>query len=168
MALLNPPRHKITNDAKMEYIFELDTAWDRQKCVDEWVSFHASVEDEKWKTMPPWVEYMYGHTRFDLSLLSDYIDQTKSPVIFEIRRLSLDEIASLQSVMDRKGEDPAYLEACRIGIKHVENVKGLKVNSAINRMTPEDLEKIKSLVGYDGLIELGMVIAKANEPLKKK
>lgn len=176
--LKRPPEHRA--DAPITYVHPADTAWDRERIKREQEEMRQRGEDP---TTHPYARYQGGFTRYDLDAqctlgdttvtVRDYLDATKAPTLWHLRRLGFQEWYVVQPLWERdvrKGERPiaAYLQACTLGIKSVEN--GPQLEGPPDRLTLGDLEKLYDLSRScpelaDLIHEIGEAVYQASMPL---
>lgn len=121
---LKPPRHSV--DAPVVFIQDDDPAWDIDRIEREKDEMRQAGEDPE---RHPVDVYFSGENRFDLHAPqrvlgadrcpADYLDESKAPIRFKIKRLSFDQFYEIQGLVSR--EDPqAWPRACQYGLQAIE------------------------------------------------
>jgi hypothetical protein len=143
MALKRPPIHQV--DAPGIYIDEDDSAWLDDQIQAELDAMEAAGEDP---STHPVLRYRSGDTRYDLNAMStsgkcplDYLDETKKPVKFELRRLPPREYMALVSRIGREGAAVVAFDAAAQGIVKVEGMPWSTNRKELDRLfDAEDAE----------------------------
>lgn len=137
------PQHDITGDAL--FVSSSDTAWDSDRVNREVLDLRKGTRFEERGSRVPLLDddddpahqhvfyrYMYGRTRYDLSAegIGEYLDQTKRPEIFRLKRLSgRDRARALR--MGQLGDAQAGLELAVLhGLVGLDNGSGASAELA--------------------------------------
>lgn len=149
----------------MEFVLDADTAWDKD-------TIHAEIkklnDEEGPKDRHPYLSYMSGETRFDLSQLLQYLDDSKKPLVFRIRKLHRSQFYWLRDFQEKHGDNLGFLEALKMG---VESVKGISLDvDALKdgQLSDRDLDVLEKRIGKSLMLEVGAAVIIANDDLKKK
>lgn len=183
MAINHPPRHRI--DAPPIYIWEKDQSWKHDEIKAEEAEVkqinaereRAALEAdaETWEHLRwadhPVLQYRSGRTRFDLTAplmwrgkqcsAMDWIDESKSPVKFILRRLSWEEWYLLTSIMSDQRQ---CAMACQMGLVRVEGDKALAVDEDRKQRSTEEMQRLFQ-VHPELPVLIGGAVIKASQPL---
>lgn len=174
MAMKRPPQHRA--DAKIVYVHPADESWDEERILREQEEMR---EREEKPGDHPVARYLGGWTRYDLDAVAtlngetvsarQYLDPSKPATEWHLRRLRVDERYEIDSLLEqdiRAGSmkpRKAYLRACVLGLKKVEN--GPELEGAGRRLTANDLEKLQDL-HPDLPLDIGEAVYTASLPLR--
>lgn len=179
MALKRPPTHRI--DAPIQFVHPSDTAWDEPRVLAEQQRMREAELDP---TRHPVARYRGGWTRYDLGAeatlfgdvvsIRDYLDDSKQPTIWTLRRLTVSEWYEVHPIWQREtraGMPPyaAYLRCATIGIRKVENGPTLELTGG--RLSASDLDKLHRLGQggeFDLIFDLGEAVYQASMPLREE
>lgn len=171
---LRPPQHRI--DAIATFVHPTDTAWDRDRIETERAAMKELGLAEK---DHPVSKYIGGWTRYDIDAaqtlmgqvvtIRDYLDDSKQPTLWKLRRLTAEEWYEIQPKYERdvrRGDRPwaAYIHAGRIGIKSVENGPALEMSGG--RLTPSDVQKLDE-ISHELLYAIGEAVYAASLDLRE-
>lgn len=144
---LKRPRHKV--DAPILFVPEGDDAWDEAKIAADKAAMEEAGENPD---RHPVSVYFSGETRFCLSAPStvlgeercagDYLDESKRPVKFKLKRLPYDQFYEVQGVISKKDWNQAAILACEYGLEGIEGCPELhyaRVGPRVSRRTMEAL-----------------------------
>lgn len=183
MAIQHPPRHRV--DAPPVYIWEGDQAWKHDEIKAEEAEVRRiNAERERaaldagadaWERIDwsrhPVALYRSGETRFDLTAATlwrgemrtamDWIDESKAPVKFVLRRVSWDEWYLLSSVLSPQRQ---CAMACQMGLVAVENDKALAVDGDRKHRSDEEMQRLFN-VHHELPVLIGGAVIKASKPL---
>jgi len=166
MARKRPPQHAV--DATPIYVPPDDDAWDTERIERE----KAEAGDRGLEPDGHPVEaYWAGDTRYDLeapvswgglvAAPREYLDDTKLPERWILRRLRPRDYARISETYDRGQRAEACYDACVVGIEGVENGPRLRGAKA-GRLTERDMEHLH----HGGLVRaVGLAILVASMPL---
>ncbi len=153
-----PPLHRI--DSPIEYVHPTDMAWDKEKIRTEAESAPSKAEHA-------WYRYHLGLTRYDVSLVQDYMG-TEKPVVFRLRRLSRTDWMQAED-MARTSEYFANEYGLRRGLVSVKNgdefvpLRGPDTERGI--LTDADCSELERIFGRAVLIDVGDAVRKASGDL---
>jgi hypothetical protein len=152
-----PPLHRV--DHVPTYVLSFDTAWDHDRIGEELAGIVDQDTHSPWRTKDdhPWIRYFSGESRCDLSTVSAWLRPDDNPVKFVFRRLTIRERAMLEARQQTSA--PA---ARKLALSYaLLEVEGAEVKLTRGGREPphglsdEDLQRLRELVGDDGLVELG-------------
>lgn len=144
-----------------------DTAWDHDRVAYETQVLKGTIEADPGRPVPwdewldhPYVRYHANMARADLGTVTEYLDEEKVPVRFLLNRLPLVTWTQVRTRLERSTPE-AHIMAIRHGLNGVEGAD-LELASPL---TEVDLQRLRKLVGDDGLDELGRQIICASREL---
>tara|TARA_Y100000310_G_scaffold138352_1_gene137328 strand:+ start:856 stop:1437 length:582 start_codon:yes stop_codon:yes gene_type:complete len=150
-----PKQHAI--DAPIELISWQDDAWDHERINRE---DRLLVDDPH-----PYALYQYGASRFDLSTVREWLLPDAEPAIFTLRRLTLEESATVAAQERRGGIETAWASVWRLGLTAVSGLP-LKLTQGLKHgLTEEDKDKIEACIGHPTCLEIGKAVIAASAPL---
>ncbi len=178
-----PLQHKI--DAIPTYILQNDDAWLSDKIDEEVTKLNKRDADDPLvfpedDESPGYVQrinkyrrqlilrfhpvhrFMTGHTRYDLDAenIRQYLDMSKQPTMFKFRRLNINEYFEIESTL-KSGTATAlskgYTQAFQLCIKSIDKIEGIVVGTH-GGMDDGKLEKLRNVIGINGIIEVGKAI----------
>lgn len=171
-----PPAHRA--DAPIMFVHGDDPAWDRDRVHKEQEALGELAKSH------PVARYMGGWTRYDLDARGtladgtitaprDYIDDSKQPTLWKLRRLSWDQWYEIHPMVEkawRNNERPyaAYLKACHYGVERVENGPTLELTAG--RLSATDISTLHEWGqsnSIDLIFSLGEAVYQASMPLDK-
>lgn len=156
------PQHALTST--MKYIPRRDSAWDHERIIEE-AEKMQNVEDG---TAHPVHLYFSGASRFDLegSGVLEYLDMTKEPEIWHIRRLKFEEairVDACTSDLERFGL------AFAIGVTKVENCPPLsKLFEGETRPSERRIRATAWDYSVDCVAEVGGAVIAASQDLTEQ
>jgi hypothetical protein len=152
-----PPLHRV--DHVPTYVLSFDTAWDHDRLGEELAAIADPEKSSPWKRRDehPWIRYCSGESRCDLSTVAAWLKSEDNPVKFIFRRLTLRERAMVESRAQTSSPAARNL-ALSYALLEVEGAE-VKLTRGGREpphgLTDDDLQRLRELVGDDGLIELG-------------
>lgn len=167
--LKRPPQHR--SDAVPIFVHPSDEAWDNDRITAEL----QELGDEA--KMHPVARYLGGWTRYDLDAQAtvagrtvtarEYIDESKQPTLWKLRRLSFAEWYEIQPLVEkalRAGERPfsGYLKACICGLANVDNGPTLEIPGG--RLNAADVAKLYE-IDQELPYAIGEAVYQASIPL---
>lgn len=167
-----PPNHHIDHTPFM--ILLEDSAWDVERVNYELDVLAGKIEPEEGRPVPvvddrkehPWLRYHSGRTRFHLSpeILS-YLDESKEPVRFELKRLSDARWRVYLSYTERGAMVEGRYYALRHGLAGIQGVS-LKLRERDGEAVSEGaMGKLRRLVGDVNFTKLGDAVIRASMEL---
>lgn len=133
--LKRPPPNRV--DAPIVFVHPDDPAWDKERIDAEMEALGPRQHEH------PIVRYIGGWTRYDLDAQTtyegkvvtarEYLDETKQPTMWTLRRLTHEEWYEVRPMVDRSyqlGElrqVQAFVRACGYGLKKVDNGPDLEL-----------------------------------------
>jgi hypothetical protein len=152
-----PPLHRV--DHVPTYILSFDTAWDHDRIGEELAAIADPDQESPWASRGnhPWIRYCSGESRCDLETVTPWLKPGGDPVSFVFRRLTVRERAMIESRAQTSAPAARNL-ALSYALISVEGAE-VKLNRGGREpphgLTDDDLQRLRELVGDDGLIELG-------------
>lgn len=179
MARLRPPQHPV-DETEIEYIHNDDDAWDRERIESEL----NRMDEDDWSDHP-FTRYFAGLDRFSMdapstfrlqpeeeggetesvtATVGDYLDRSKDPEVWVVRRIDELDYARKVLPLERRGDlTQAHIEAVRRGLVKVDNGPKLDCNKS-GKATPS-ANDIRVVI-REGLLEaLGTSIVTLSRPL---
>jgi hypothetical protein len=193
MARLKPPRHKIVETGI--YISPDDDAWDMERIERE----AREAKDEHERTLAqaaeleerggheeakqlrekaaedgainlPFARYLFGETRYQLDGVREYLDESKRPEKWYLRRLPEPDFYELKAMREesvragsQSGFDASHRLAAKRGIVRCENGPEIKLD-ARGYVTAESMEKIRRL-DDELILQLGQAVMEVSKGL---
>lgn len=163
-----PPQNRV--DAPIIFVHRADGAWDNDRIQSEQAEM---TKREESPANHPAARYLGGWGRYDLDAqhtflgraapARDYIDESKSPTMWHLRRLTAREWYEVHPAYDkarRNGEEPfaAFILACSYGLEKVEHGPTLEMPGG--RPGPADLQRLHDW-GQENEIDLVYAIGEA-------
>ncbi len=160
---LNIPRHTLTDP--MDLVLEHDDAWDKDRLEKELGDMKERGEDT---SSHPYIQYQMGETRFNLSLVMEYLDMKKNPLVFRLRKLPRSRYYALLDNQEKAGFFMGYQEWCRYGI---ESIVGMSLDADVAKgemLSERDMDNLERKIGRNLIPQVGVSVSLANSDLKKK
>lgn len=159
---LRPPQYR--SDAPIIYVHERDDAWDEARVQAEQAEMRKNDQDPK---QHPVARYLGGFTRYDLDPVREYLDESKRPTFWHLRRLELHEWYEVQPEWEHKARAEkrpmqVYLRCCALGLVKVENGPTLELPGG--RPSIDDLKRLFAW-GHDMPHDIGKAVYQASMPL---
>lgn len=144
-----PPAHSV--DHTPQVILSFDDAWDMEAVDAERDALPQDQRDSH-----PWMLYHQLEARSDLSTVRGYLLADATPWVFELRRLTMREIATVEARAETSSPAARNL-ALALALVDVEGVeiKFARGSRKPHTLTDDDLEKLRALVSDVGIRELG-------------
>lgn len=176
------PMHRI--DHVPTYILKEDSAWNRSKINKEVQELDDRYKDDpldepdaadddyieklhEWRNAViarahPVDRYHGGYTRYDIEAenIKDYIDMSKSPLLFRFRRLDIEEYEQVRNLIVMNQAAAAYRRAFQMCIKSIDGIPStadIKINMR-GGMSIVNLDKLREWLGLDRILEVGQAI----------
>lgn len=148
--MLRPPQHRA--DAPIQFVHEDDEAWDKDRINAEIAKIGKRKAQEH-----PFVRYLSGATRFDLSAemdgpvgervkITDYFDVSVA-TIFVLKRLSWRQIYTLQPMIGGGNYAGAYALACRWALERIDGPPcSVKIERSDDMLTEDTMQALFDLL----------------------
>lgn len=145
--MLRPPQHRA--DAPIVFVHPKDPAWKNDEIEKD---LKAWKESGQAVSAHPVVRYRAGHTRYDISLVQQYLGE--QPTKFYFKRIGVVEwqdIEALKESQEFHGSKPrkAFLTAMVQSLTKIENGPELIGDKNGRGVSLEDVERIGALNFYD-------------------
>jgi len=160
------------------YVPEADPAWDHDRVLKELRWIDGSEEPPEGVVCPwqekedhPVIRYQTGASRYDLSTVSEYLDMSKKPTKFVLKRLSMKQFEESNALQERCPPGLyGQAEPRRYRVKHgLASVEGMEEvwNEKPTVLGYSDLqiESLRELIGDYEYMYLGHAIYLAAHPL---
>lgn len=165
-----PLANRITH--KPVYVPSNDDAWDHDRIEREKAQI-LEGEESPWPELEdhPVVRYQGGVSRYDLATVQDYLDPSKSPLRFNLRRLNLNEWDECQALAEGKSggvvyaSGPSRLYAIQKSLESVEGLPEWQAHRKRKGWDVEDVEALRDILGEHEYIMLGFAAIAASRPL---
>ncbi len=152
-------RKQYAIDDPILFVSAFDDAWDHER-----IDYEDELLEEGGDSHPYSI-YQGGHTRFDFEAVRGWLKPDATPVVFSLRRLTLDEYSRTQALKRAVGAEVAWAAAWRVGL---EGVTGLdvKLSSGLKEgLSEKDKDKIEAYIGSRICIDVGRAVDFASKPL---
>lgn len=164
-----PPKHRLTHEPVL--IIPDDDAWLSEKIINDekWVEGQTPERGPcPWPTSSDHPVYLYhaGKSRYDLSTVREWIDESKAPFKMHLRRLNLAEWGEYQTLANREpGSYPSLVYAIRHGLADVTNADDFKPERIGGVLTMASAAELRDKIGEAGFRQLGLAIVMVSLPL---
>ena len=179
MARLRPPQYPV-DETEIEYIPQDDGAWDKARVEAEMNRMNESAWGDH-----PWFRYFSGEDRYSLTApstfvlgpetkggepekitatIGDYLDRSKDPEIWTLRRI--DELDFTRRVLPhqrRDDDEEAQIEAIKRGLVRCTGGPDLDCNKS--GKTSPSAKDVRTVIREGLLRELGTTIIALSRPL---
>jgi len=159
------PQHSLT--AAMRVIPHDDSAWDHDRLNLELPELDKA-DDLEGKLAHPFMQYLHGVTRYDIDGtpgLLEYLDMSKKPEIWHIRRLKLDEAIRVDACST---DLEANALAFAFAVTKVENVDhDITAALADPKRSEVRIRRLAYDYSKDALETVGAAVRRASEDLRE-
>lgn len=170
------PNHRLTHVPT--YIFPDDSAWNREKIDHELDVLSGAVEPVDGEVYPwtdreghPAVRFRSGVSRFDIATIKDYLLPGESPTYVVLRRATLGQWQTLQSMLEREthtdgalvvGRASTLIEAIRFSFDSCDD---LGIKAARAGLTDTQINDLREAIGDENFSLLGYACLAVNRAL---
>jgi len=159
------------------YVPAADDAWDQERIDREkgWIDGTVDIPEGQvvpWEDLEdhPIERYHSGNSRFDLSTVSDYLDLSKQPLKFVLRKLPLKQWDEMHGLQERGGYGTyggaqGRLYAVKHGLDAIEGIEEWKDKRPPMGWSDSQIESLRDMIGETQYVVLGYAIMQASRPL---